>query len=370
MRDKYNILFITSLRGWGGGEIWMLKTAQALRGRGHRTLIVCRTGSRMSLYAEQANQPFKAITFRGDFDLFVIANLIFIFNRFRPDIIIPNLDKEIRLSAIAARLTNSAKIVPRRGNEFPLKDKWRYRIIYNLLVDKLIVNCQATKKVLLNNANWLNSNKIEVIYNGIEIDKFQQRFDTTKLWYEFNIPPEYLVVGMIGELNERKGHIYLFKAAKQIIAQHSKVKFLLVGEGDAETELKTTISRMGLEDNFHFTGFREDIPELLDLIDIVVLPSLNEGTPNAIMEAMAAAKPIVASAVSGTPELVLDNITGFLVPVKNSDKLAEKILTLLNSKDLRTKMGKRGKQRIVESFAFDDMLDRYEELFNRLFNRE
>jgi len=232
----------------------------------------------------------------------------------------------------------------------------------------LVVNCQATKDTLVNASAWLEPDKISVIYNGVRVDEYGscKKADEAQLRREFHLPESVPVVGMIGELNERKGHLYLFRAAEKILKKHPGVHFLIVGEGDAEEELKGMVRSLGLSGRVRFSGFREDIPDLLNVVDVVVLPSLNEGIPNILMEAMAAGRAVVASSVSGTPELVVDGVTGFLVPPRDSDALVQKISCLMDSEPLRGKMGKEGRERILEKFTFERMLDEYELLFQEV----
>lgn len=368
----FRVLFVNSLRKWGGGEIWMLRTASALRERGHETLIVGRTGGRLAAEAERAGQPFLARPFRGDLDPAGVAAMAGLFRRFRPDVVIPNLDKEVKLCALASRLAGRPPVVPRRGNEFPLKDRARYRLLYKHLVRKVVVNCDATRRTLLDHAPWLPADRIVVIPNGVEMERFAgpesdpsgaRAAALTELRAELELPAGAPVVGMVAELNERKGHVYLLRAAPRILERHPETRFLLVGEGDARAELEAAAARVGLRGRFRFLGRRDDVPDLLQPMDVVVLPSLNEGMPNALMEAMAAGRAVVATNVSGTPELVLDGETGLLVPPRDADALAAAVLRVLDDAALRRRFGEAGRARVAAAFRFERMLERYEALF-------
>ena len=182
----------------------------------------------------------------------------------------------------------------------------------------------------------------------------------------FNI--DDLLIGHVANFRTPKGHRYLIEAAAKVVAQCHSAKFLLVGEGTGELreQAKKQIAESGLEDNVHLLGFRKDVPDLLKCFDIFVLSSISEGLPLSVVEAMGAGLPIVATDVGGLPELVDDGKNGFLVPTRDSEKLADALLTLLRDNDLRDKMGKASREIADQKFSIDNMISHYQGLYREI----
>jgi glycosyltransferase involved in cell wall biosynthesis len=140
--------------------------------------------------------------------------------------------------------------------------------------------------------------------------------------------------------------------------------FIFAGRGQLEAELKEQVCRLGLDKRVHFLGLRQDIPRILALLDIFVLPSLSEGLSMAILEAMIAGKPVVATGVGGNPELVLDGETGFLVPPRDSQALAASVAALLMNRQQAVQFGEQGKRRAEGQFSLGTMVKTYQTLYD------
>lgn len=209
--------------------------------------------------------------------------------------------------------------------------------------------------------------KFVAIYSGIKLEKYSAAsVDVKRKKEEIGIKDDQPVIGCVARLVPVKGHIYLIKAAKIVIDALPDVQFILAGDGELEMELKEFSRALGIESNIHFLGRRDDIPELLQIFDIFVLPSLNEGMGRVILEAMAAGKPVIATRVGGIPEIVKDGITGILVPPENPDFLAEAIISLIKNRDLGEKFGLEGKMRLDSKFTSQAMVERIEQLYDEL----
>ena len=139
---------------------------------------------------------------------------------------------------------------------------------------------------------------------------------------------------------------------------------MFAGRGQLEADLKQQVNRLGLDTRVHFLGLRQDIPRILALLDVFVLPSLSEGLSMAILESMMAGKPVIATRVGGNPEIVLDGETGFLVPPKDSHALAESLIALLKDRDLAIQFGEKGKRRAERQFSLQTMVGAYQSLYD------
>jgi glycosyltransferase involved in cell wall biosynthesis len=373
--ESKRILFVSSLRRYGGGERWMLDTAAGLRQRGHDARLVARPGSVLAASAPARGIPLTTIEMRGDVDPIAITQFAAQLRRFQPQVVCPNLDREIRIAAASIRASRALrprpvrpKLVPRRGSEFPLKDKRHYRLVYLFDINRVIVNSEATKRTMVKDAPWFPDEKAVVIYNGIDdtpYDRLAPQRDSlrAKLRRSIGAPPDAPVISLVGELNERKQQRVVIEAAPHVLEKLPNARFLFVGEGDDRPALEAAVRERGLHASIVFTGFRADIPEILMGSDALLLPSRVEGFGYVLVEAMAAAIPCIASNVSSIPEIVEDGVTGILHAVGDSGAIAEAIIAILSDRARARAMGEAGARIAREKFTFGRMLDQVEQVF-------
>ncbi|MDZ7260587.1 MAG: glycosyltransferase family 4 protein [candidate division KSB1 bacterium] len=359
---KLNILFINSIQMFGGGEVWLLTTMAELRRRGHRVTLICRPYTELAHRAQQQGFDLITLKMRGDFDPLIIFKVFRILKTKRIQLLCTNMDKELRFGGLAARLAGLKAIIPRRGIDYPLKNKWRYRLAYMLLASRIIANSQATKQALLTNAPWLPPNKIEVIYNGIDLAPFLSP-GKKDIRSELKIPKQVSLIGFVGQLDERKGLVYLLEAFEILVKELPQVQLLLVGQGALRNFIEKTVIEKNFQEKIHLLGFREEIPDIMKALDVLVLPSLWEGFGIVLIEAMAAGKPVVTTNVSSMPEIVSHGQTGFLVTPANSVSLAQALMTILRDKTLAQTMGAEGRRMVQERFTLKRMIDHYERVF-------
>ena len=177
---------------------------------------------------------------------------------------------------------------------------------------------------------------------------------------------ERIVIGMAAVLEERKGHRFLFEAARRLKAQGYQIQYWLAGEGSLRKSLEETATRLGLRDEVRFLGFVSDMPAFLSKIDICILPSLLEGLGVSVLEAMAAGKAVIASRVGGLPELVIDSVTGLLVAPRDIEGLAQAISTLAGDRSLIRAMGEKGRARLNEKFTMEQTARKNEAYYYEL----
>lgn len=214
------------------------------------------------------------------------------------------------------------------------------------------------------------NNDIRPIYNGVDVSVFKPRnkkYARKKLGLNANDN----VIIYVGWFIERKGVSYLLEAMPSIIKNVKNAKLLLVGEGMLENELRSIVKGLNMQNNVVFAGAKgpDEISSYLNAADVLVLPSLSEGLPNVVLEAMASSLPVVATKVSGTPEVVKDGMTGYLVPAKDSKSLADKTAKLLNDSKLTAKMGKNALRFIhSEGLTWKKSAQRYVEAYKVVLN--
>lgn len=212
----------------------------------------------------------------------------------------------------------------------------------------------------------VRADKIVCIENGIDVERFNITVDISDEKAGLGIPDSAKVIGAVGRLVEQKGHKYLIEAFKIIEDQFSNVRLMIVGDGPLEYTLKEQVKDLGLEGKVIFAGQREDIPYLLAAMDIFVLPSITEGLPLVLLEAMAAGKPVIASRISGIPEVIEDGVDGVLVEPANADVLASAIKNLLSDSSRSVRMAALANNKVNDKYTAKNMLKRYQALYERI----
>jgi|SRR5690242_10334464 glycosyltransferase involved in cell wall biosynthesis len=239
--------------------------------------------------------------------------------------------------------------------------------IFCSLADRIIVNAEAIKRTLM--TEGYRPERITVIPNGILCPPL--RSDQDRLLHkEFGLSPNDVLIGVVSRIARGKGLEYFLDAALDVTARIPQAKFLIIGDNsfnpEYREELKRQTVKLGLQDRVIFTGFRLDVPIILSSLAVSVLPSLNEGLSNSLLESMAAAVPVVATNVGGNPEVVVDGETGLLVPPRNPAALAEAICRVLRTPGLRNALGEAGRRRVLKHFSNEQMIRNVERLYGEL----
>ncbi len=216
--------------------------------------------------------------------------------------------------------------------------------------------------------NLFHPSQVSLIRSGIEISSFRDvMLDRPVKLKELGLPPDVPLVGMIACFKPQKAPLDFIEMAYLVHQQIPEAHFLMVGDGELRSQIEARIQALHLSRVVHLVGWRRDIPEILHLLNILVLTSLWEGLPRVFPQAMAAGVPIVATCVDGAPEAVREGLNGYLLPPRDIKGLAEKVIYLLRHPDLARKMGQEG-TRLVGEFDIDDMVRQQEELYLTLLN--
>jgi L-malate glycosyltransferase len=236
------------------------------------------------------------------------------------------------------------------------------------LADCVLVNASTIRETLVEQG--YRADNIVVIPNGVMPPKPVAPRPEKDVRAELGIPAGAPLVIVFSRLNRMKGVEYFLEAVVQVAQRFPEVRFLIAGDGENRAELQEQAARLGIAGKVIFTGFRTDLPDLLKESEISVLPSLSEGLSNSILEAMAAGVPVIASNVGGNPEIVEHEVTGLLVPVRDSGALAAAMIRLVEEPKLRAKFGAAGRGRIGTTFSMEASLESVEALYERLMREE
>lgn len=215
--------------------------------------------------------------------------------------------------------------------------------------------------------------KFITIYNGIEPwnsnDKITSIYNDRFL-KEFGIFPDNYIITTIGRLEPPKGYEILFKAIPIVQNVYPEAYFLIVGDGYLKANLETVVEKLKIKENVVFTGFRNDVRNILAISDLCVIPSIREGFSITLLEAMSAGKPIVATDVGGNAEAIINEETGIIVQPGDPVALANGIISALNDKKRAAEMGMRARRRFEECFTLQQMIDKTEGLYESLCNNK
>ena len=267
-----------------------------------------------------------------------------------------------------------AKVPVVISHEHGLYNKKRFhRVIFNSLLshftDQFIAVSDAMANQLLNWYNYPKS-KVSTIHNGADTARFAPATSKAKAKSLLGLDPNRLVIGMICRLDPDKGHRFFFEAIKTLHKNYN-IQWLVVGHAGGnhshyEKEIKNYAEKLGLSNIIQFLGYRRDTPELLAAFDIFVLPSLREGFPVAILEAMSSGCAVVASDFPANLELIIDMQNGLIQPMKDSVSLGNKIEMLIKDERLRKKLGQAARKKVLDNFSLKNNIYKIEKLYEEL----
>jgi glycosyltransferase involved in cell wall biosynthesis len=232
-------------------------------------------------------------------------------------------------------------------------------------VDYYIAVSEANARYLTEEKG-LPGRKIIVIWNGIDLTRFNPTHPAPldiKRSIGFDDSDPLLLV--VGRLEPQKGHHVLLQALPAVCQEFPRARLVCIGEGALRSELEGKARSLGLEGSVRFTGYQSNIPDWLAAADVTVLPSFYEGLPITAIECLAAGKPMVATSVDGTPEVVVNEKTGLTVPPGNADHLAAAICRFLREPELRRRLGTAGRRWVEEHFSLERQIFKTQELYLR-----
>lgn len=299
-----------------------------------------------------------------------VARFIWHVRTTRPAIVHGVLMHAYVLGALAGKLTGVPVVVSsRRSQSFFKAGRPILRLgeqVANRWTHRVVANSEAVKQDAVA-FEGLHPESIDVIYNGVDLEVYDQVDDRTRqaLREELHLgcgPVVIVVANLIGY----KGHAYFLRAWAEVCHSIPDAVALLVGDGPVRAQCEAEVRELGIARNVRFLGVRRDVPALLTVADLLVHPSLHEGFCNALIEAMAASRPVVATDVGGNREAVADGLTGLLVPACDAGRLAEATLSVLREPDRGAAMGRAGRQRVADRFQRRRMLRQYETLYDDL----
>jgi glycosyltransferase involved in cell wall biosynthesis len=356
-RRSLKILHIDPERAWGGGERQVLGLLDYLSLRNHHNHLLCDPEGLLCLKAQKREIAVFPITVWNEFDLRAIFSIRRLIQREQYDIVHFHTKRAHALALWLGRPHPIARYVVTRRMDYPIGKNWYNHCLYNRQVDGIVAISGKIAEVLLEAG--VKREKIRIIHSGIDATPFLELQETKRT---FDLP----VIGTVASIEERKGHRFLLEAAAHLKRQGLHAIYRLAGEGGGKKSFKKMASELGLEGEVIFMGFVPDIPAFLSKIDLFVLSSVYEGLGVAILEAMAAGKPVIATKVGGVPELIEDRVSGLLVPAGDPGALARAISQMLSDKAGMKRMGERARERVRSHFTIEQMAKQNEDYYYEL----
>ena len=305
------------------------------------------TGVRVDTVAVRAESWFEPRELR---------RLAAFFRAWRPDLVNAHLFRSTAIAAPLARATG----VPRVVETYHGREGWRQgRLRGSFVMDRTVARfchrviavSEAAARFLVEGKGYPAA-KVCVVPNGRDLSAFkpggaERRDEVRKALGVDRVAP---VVGVVGRLETQKGHRYLFDAWPAVVREYPDARMLVIGDGSLRADLEHQVRALGIAESVVFLGFRSDIPRLLDACDGLALPSLYEGMPLTVIEASAMACPVVATAVDGTPEVIEEDVTGWLVPPADPPALGRALIRMLADPERARAVGRAGRERVLRRF--------------------
>ena len=356
---------------FGGPERQMLGLAKSLPASHQSVFLSFAEGGRCQPFLEALRQGgFEALALKENAPHYsaAIREITQFLRHYRADILLCHGYKPDLLGLVAAKRTGTPVVSVSRGwtGDTPkvrLNEALDRLSLYFMNAIVCVSEGQADKVRRLR----IPGTRLSVIHNAINVDRFAQ-FDPAyrDLLQGMFDEPRSRIIGAAGRLSHEKGFANLVAAAAAVIREDPGCGFVIFGEGRLREELTQQIAGLGLAGKVLLPGFRDDLDHFIPAFDLVALPSYTEGLPNVVLEGLAAGLPVVATAVGGTPELVQDGVSGYLVPPGDPDALAERMLRVLLSGDCGRSMGEQGREYMRVHFTFAAQAAGYQRFFDAL----
>ena len=335
MKDPLRILFINSIsrNKFGGGEKWMVKAAKGLTKAGHRVFLSSKRDAEILKAAGEAGVQTRIFNVRSDFSPLNTWRITRFLKNQDIQIVVCNLNKDVRVAGLAARLAGSPVVIARHG-VLLCGRAWKHKFTLTHLTDGILTNTNSIQKTY-QEYGWFEDGFVKVIYNGIEDKSDVKRHDFSKRF------PGKKIVFSAGRLSEQKGFSFLIEAASGICRKRQDVVYTVAGRGRLEHSLKRLVRQKGLDESFYFLGYHENIDPYLKGCDLVALSSLYEGMPNVVMEAMAVGNVVITINEGGPTHYIVNGEDGILVDHDNILEIQDKMACVLLNNDSSDRIRER-----------------------------
>ena len=365
------VMQINSSWGWSGGQSQVLELSSGLAARGHSVAVVGNPGSELVKRARARGLYTREVYMKKEYNVGAVFKLRRLMKELEVDVVHVHKPVPFSLGSPAASWAKVPLFIVHRRVSFPIGrnvfSAWKWR---HFRIDGLIAVTNQVKRVLT--GFGFSPEQVEVIYSGTDSDTYHPGFSGEKVREEFGISQDTKVVTKLANYFEWKGYEIFLQAAALLIKQFPYVTFLCVGQKNNFYPKMQEIARaLGIADNVIFTGFRTDVPEVIAASDVTVNCAVRgEGLAGVLRESLAMEVPVVASNAGGNNELVEDGVTGRLVPKGDPESTARAIADLLEDPAGASIMARRGRDRVMNDFTLEAMVEKTALYYDRLLARK
>jgi glycosyltransferase involved in cell wall biosynthesis len=358
------ILQVCSATEMGGGEVHVADLVRGLASRGHAVYLAVRPDSPLRAPLAGVMASWHEMSLRNSLDLQAAREIAQLVREHRIDIVHAHLGRDYLVSALACKQAAGPKLILTRHHYLPLKRGALYRWMLRDVAAVIAVSESVRESVI--ERLQLPSERVRMFPNWIDPAMFNPS-DRDAARAMFRIRSS-TVVACIGQITEAKGQEEFVRAAASLARIRSDVEFLIAGEEHVENKpftqrLSRLAGSLGLGDKLRFLGQVTHIPELLAAVDVVVVPSWDEGFSLVTIEAMAARRPVLASNIGGIAGIIKDNVTGLMFPPRDVAALTDKLLWLVSDAPLRERLSVQGQRDVYMRFGRDHIIDQIEALY-------
>ena len=365
-KNPIKVLHVSSEPSWRGGEQQLTYLYSELEEKGVQQIILCATDSVMEAYCKEHGWNYYTAPKKTGVAIKFSKNIKSICKKLAIDLVHTHDAHAHTFAIIAAAIFgNKTPLVVSRRVDFPISKSRTSIFKYNHKRVKKIV-CVSDKIKEITAVDISDQSKLITVYSGIDLSKFEGSYKKGKLRVELGLSSQ-LLIGNTSALADHKDYFTFLDTAIALNKLRSDCYFVIMGSGPMEVEIKTYADKLGLE-NITFTGFRNDIPEVLEDLDVFLITSKTEGLGTSILDAFACNVPVVATAAGGIPEIVIDEKSGLIAPVKDADILAKQVDRLLNDQQLKTDILKGAKETLnwyTKEATAEKTLTVYQEVLGR-----
>jgi glycosyltransferase involved in cell wall biosynthesis len=352
-----------------GAQKHLTDLVAGLNERGYQQRVYCLNNSFNAEVVRLLSVNGSRVVIVGRSQLLTLTGIVKIlidFKRWRPSIVQTFLPFANNLGCAIAHAAN----VPVVAKSIRARDVDKHMLHFFIdrlttrQVDSVVLNSKQLIPFVMEKEG-IKPEQIVHIPNGIKVKPRDSSSAISDLLSELGINPKAQVVGIVARLYPQKGHVYLLKAFTKVLADKPDTILIIIGDGPLRQELEAEATKMGISQQTLFLGERSDVQDLLGCINVYVQSSLWEGMPNAVMEAMAAGKPVIASSVDGTIELIEEGKTGWLVKPADVDALSKRIIYALNNREEAMSIGGKAARSVIEKFSLERMISEYDDFYKR-----
>jgi glycosyltransferase involved in cell wall biosynthesis len=360
------ILHTECSRGWGGQELRILAEACGMAGRGHAVWLAAPPQSRIAEVADARGIPVVPVGFHRPWGIRDIPALRRTIGRLQIDILNTHSSWDAWIGGLAGRLAgNGVRVVRTRHLSTPIPRSRSSRLLYTRLADHVVTTGETIRQRMIE-GNGFSGDRITSVVTGVDLTDFRPAREAAAVRHVLGLPASVPVVGTVSTIRSWKGHLYLLEAIASLRSGRD-IRGLLVGDGPYAEVVRSRVRELRLAGAIVMPGQREDVADMLSAMDVFAFPSTaNEGVPQAVLQAMALRRPVVASDVGGIPEVVRDGVTGLLIPARDPSALARGIGRVFEDTAAVTRWVQAAEELVRADYTLEAMLDKMEAIYHKV----